>query len=106
MKIVTSSWDTVGTNYKPDIVEGTPNSKTTRRTTFNLKEFLEELSEVLISGVGSIEDQVNKYKEFLSRTEYPLRASIMNYVNRSEAVRSNKRLRSFTNACHMEVGQF
>lgn len=71
-----------------------------RRVVFNIAEFIEELQWVLEDYPELIDDTVQKYKDFLSRTKEPLLFSIKKYAINHPLVVENKRLRSFILACH------
>lgn len=72
----------------------------TRRITFNLDQFITDLEEVIKDNPDMIDDEVQRYKDFLSRTQEPLLLSIKNYAEKHPLVLENKRLRSFILACH------
>lgn len=71
-----------------------------RRITFNIAEYLENLQEVIVDNPDMIDDEVQRYKEFLERTKEPLKTEVKNYAERHPLTLENKRLRSFILACH------
>ena len=71
-----------------------------RRVTFNMIDFLENLQEVIEDNPEMIDDEVQRYKDFLKRTPEPLAESIKYYMEKNPLVLENKRLRSFILACH------
>ena len=73
----------------------------TRRITFNLNQFLQDLNTALEDKTGLIDDEVQRYKEFLSRTKEPLLSDVQRYVNNHPLVTGNQRLKSFIMACHV-----
>lgn len=72
----------------------------TRRITFNILDFLENLQEVIEDNPDMIDDEIQRYRDFLNRTKEPLLSSVKNYVEKSPLVIENKRLSSFILACH------
>lgn len=73
---------------------------TTRRTTFNLNDFLGDLRYALTERTDLIDDEVQRYKDFLGRTKEPLKSKVIKYVNNHTLVTDNKELRSYIVACH------
>jgi hypothetical protein len=50
-----------------------------------------------------IDDEVQRYKDFLERTKEPLKSDVKSYSEKHPLVVENKRLRSFIKACHNPV---
>lgn len=71
----------------------------TRRITFNIKQYLEDLTETIETNPEMIDDEVNRFKEFLGRTDKVVIEKIITYVVLSPLVTENKRLRSFIMPC-------
>lgn len=74
-----------------------------RRTTFNLNNFLVDLSLALEDRTDLVEYEVDRYKTFLSRTKAPLVNSVMNYVNKHKLVTGNQEVKSYIDACHKGI---
>jgi hypothetical protein len=72
----------------------------TRRITFSLTEYLENLQEVIEDNPDMIDDEVQRYRDFLSRTKEPLLLSVKNFTINHPLVLDNKRLKSFILSCH------
>jgi hypothetical protein len=72
----------------------------TRRITFNLTDYLENLQEVIEDNPDMIDDEVQRYRDFLSRTKEPLLFSIKSFTINHPLVLDNKRLKSFILSCH------
>lgn len=73
---------------------------TTRRTTFRLSGFLEDLQGSIAEAPDRIDDVVQTYKDFLSRTKEPLLSQVKGYINNHPLVTDNEKVRSFVVACH------
>ena len=81
----------------------------TRSVKFNLGGFIEDLDNVLKvedldesleNDSEQIDDIIQRYKDFLSRTKEPLLSSVKSYVERHYLVVANPRIQSFINACY------
>jgi hypothetical protein len=77
-------------------------SEKVRRVTFNLSDFISELSMCLESEDrhGDIDDVVQTYKDFLSHIDEDLSIKVRSYMNKRPELRSNRRLKSFVSACY------
>ena len=73
---------------------------TTRRIVFNLNNFLEDFEEVLAHRPDLIDDEVQRYKCFLSRTKEPLKTQVISYVSKHRLMSQNPRLKSFIMSCY------
>lgn len=75
---------------------------TTRRVTFNLNSFIEELQTCLLweNKHEEIDDVVQTYKDFLSRTDENLITKIKGYVDNHPIVLEDSNLKSFISACY------
>ena len=71
-----------------------------RRIVFNIADFIETLNETIQENPDMIDDEVQRYKDFLSRTKEPLLFAVKKYAINHPLVVENKRLRSFILACH------
>lgn len=74
-----------------------------RRITFNIADFIENLQEVLHDNPDMIDDEVQRYKDFLERIKEPLKTDVKAYAERHPLFLENKRLRSFIKACHNPI---
>jgi len=76
--------------------------KVTRRVRFNLNTFVEELTLCLEMEERheEIDDVVQTYKNFLSRTDESMTAKVMGYLNKHPQVINNPNLKSFISACY------
>jgi len=72
----------------------------TRRITFSLTEYLENLQEVIHDNPDMIDDEVQRYKDFLSRTKEPLLLSVKKFTINHPLVLDDTRLKSFILSCH------
>ena len=72
----------------------------TRRITFNIASYLENLQQVIQDNPDMIDDEVQRYKDLLNRTDEPLLCSIKTYTTYHPLVLEDKRLRSFILSCH------
>lgn len=75
----------------------------TRRITFNLNDFLTNLNLALENKSELVENEVQKYKDFLSHTKQPLKDSAMDYVNKHNLTTGSQKVRSFIEACHKDI---
>lgn len=76
---------------------------TTRRVTFNLNKFIEDLASCFDfdnDEADRIDDVVQTYKDFLSRAKEPVKSAAIKYVENHKLVTDNQRVRSFIKACH------
>lgn len=73
---------------------------TTRRVTFNLNGFLEELQLAVIDRPDLIDDTVERYKNFLSRTTENIRNISKDYINKHTLVAGNEEVKSYIDYCH------
>jgi hypothetical protein len=73
---------------------------TKRRITFNLSNFITELSVCLEGRPEEIDDVVQTYKDFLSHISDELRVKVMAYMDERPEVKSNKELKSYISACY------
>ena len=73
---------------------------TRRRVTFNLSNFITELSVCLEGRPEEIDDVVQNYKDFLSHISDELRVKVMAYMDERPEVKSNKELKSYISACY------
>lgn len=72
----------------------------TRRTTFNLDDYLYDLKSALEDRTEHIHDEVQRYRDFLSHTKEPLLSSVKKYVGSHPLVSNNQRLKSFIDSCY------
>jgi hypothetical protein len=73
---------------------------TRRRVTFNLSNFITELSVCLEGRPEEIDDVVQTYKDFLSHISDELRVKVMAYMDERPEVKSNNVLKSYISACY------
>lgn len=75
---------------------------TTRRVTFNLQGFIEELQTCLLweDRHEDIDDVVQTYKDFLKRTDEGLVVKVKSYVDNHPVVMGDSNLKSFISACY------
>ena len=66
---------------------------TRRRVTFNLSNFITELSVCLEGRPEEIDDVVQTYKDFLSHISDELRVKVMAYMDERPEVKSNNVLK-------------
>ena len=71
----------------------------TRRITFNIAIYLEELKEVIEDNPDMIDDEVQRYKDLLNRAPESLKHSIISYTLNHPLFLEDKRLRSFILPC-------
>jgi predicted DNA-binding ArsR family transcriptional regulator len=75
----------------------------TRRVTFNIATYLENLQQVIQDNPEMIDDEVQRYKDFLSRLKGELVFSVISYTTNNETFLTDKRLRSFILPCFVEI---
>ena len=75
----------------------------TRRITFNIASYLENLQQVIQDNPDMIDDEVQRYKDFLFRLKGELIFSVITYTVNNETFLSDKRLRSFILPCFTEI---
>jgi hypothetical protein len=75
----------------------------TRRITFNIATYLEDLQQVIQDNPDMIDDEVQRYKDFLFRLKGELIFSVISYTVNNETFLSDKRLRSFILPCFAEI---
>ena len=74
---------------------------TTRRVTFNLNKFLEELHSCFyMDRPDLIDDTVQKYKDFLTRANERIRKVSIKYVENHVLYVDNQQVNSYIKACH------
>ena len=74
---------------------------TTRRVTFNLNNFLEELHPCFyMDRPDLIDDTVQKYKDFLLNTNKRIREVSKKHVENHVLYTDNKQVKSYIDACH------
>jgi hypothetical protein len=76
--------------------------KVTRRVRFNLNTFVEELTLCLEMEERheEIDDVVQTYKNFLSRTDHGMTLKVRRYLDKHPQVINNSNLKSFISACY------
>lgn len=72
----------------------------TRRVTFNINGFLQDLTAVLDDRPDLVDDVVQRYKDFLGRTSEPIRTSTKQYIDGHILVVGNEDIKSYLDACH------
>ena len=72
----------------------------TRRVTFNIKDFLSDLKNALSERPDRVDDEIQRYKDYLDRASTDMRIKVMTYVNKHELVTDNKEVRSYINYVH------
>lgn len=72
----------------------------TRRVTFNIKNFLQDLMNSLVDRPDLIDDTVQTYKDYLSRADEGIKNNVKDYVNTHPLVLENQELRSYIEVCH------
>lgn len=76
-------------------------NNTTRRLTFNLNNFLEELNSCFYSEKPDlIHETVEKYKTFLSRANKNIRENSIKYVKNHTLYTDNVQVKSYIDYCH------
>ena len=95
-------------NYTIFVIVNNNNMITTKqRVTFNLKHFVEELEESLITiekdkemmDLDYVEDVVGKLKTFLSNSSEEVKKGSMSYLLKHPSVQGSKRIQSFIKPC-------
>jgi len=73
----------------------------TRRTIFNLDDFLQDLSLCFEEErYDLVHDTVQKYKDFLKRSNKKVLSSSMKYVNNHHLVTDDEVVSSYIRSCH------
>jgi hypothetical protein len=74
---------------------------TTRRITFNLKKYAEDLNSCLMKDSPELlEDVVERYDNFLKRADDKIRKSSEQYLMNHELVKNNKVMKEYIFSSH------
>lgn len=76
---------------------------TTRRVTFNINNFLEDLHMAIEDRPDLIHDTVDRYTTFLNRAKDDIKKSVVSYVNRHVLVSGNQEVKSYIDCCHGSI---
>ena len=74
-----------------------------KRITFNLNDFLYGFDKTITDNPDMIDDEVKRYKTFLSHIEEPLLNDVVRYVSNHSLVTDNEKVRSFILPCHYPI---